>query len=454
MSAPPSSTGIPIESKDDLIHALKKGEKPKSQWRIGTEHEKFAFTRDDLKPLPFAGDRSISSLLEGLAARGWSRLEEDGTLFALTKNGANITLEPGGQFELSGAPLVNLHQTCSEVHDHLNEVKSIAEPLDIGFAGIGSQPLWGLEDVPQVPRPRYGIMREYMKKVGSLGLEMMHMTCTIQVNLDFSDEADMVQKLQTSLALQPIATALFANSPFRHGQLNGMATWRNHIWTDTDNDRAGGLHWAFEDGMGYERYVDYALDVPMYFIYRDGRYIDVSGQSFRDFLRGELPGLPGELPTDADWANHLTTIFPDVRLKSFLEMRGADGGPWSTICALPAFWVGLLYDQTALDAAWDLVKDWTETDRRSLATAATKDGLKGTFTRGPILDVAKRALELAENGLKARAMGGIESADETEYLNVLKQLVAEGQSPAHRLIDQFNGSWGKKVEPVFDALKY
>ena len=454
MSAPPSGSGKPIESRDQLVAELSKGEKPVSDWKIGTEHEKFAFTKEDLKPLPFAGERSISTLLEGMAAKGWTRLEEDGTLFALTKDGANITLEPGGQMELSGAPLENLHQTCDEVHTHLADLKGIADPLGIGFLGIGMQPKWTLEDTPKVPRERYAMMRNYMPKVGSMGLEMMHLTCTIQTNLDFSDEADMVKKLRTSLALQPIATALFANSPFRHSALNGKASYRNHIWSDTDNDRAGGLHWAFDDGMGYDRYVDYALDVPMYFVFREGRYVDTTGQSFRDFLDGRLPALPGEVPTDADWANHLTTIFPDVRLKSFLEMRGADGGPWSTICALPAFWVGLMYDAGALDAAWDLVKDWGEEDRLSLAQAATAQGLAGSFTRGSILEVAKQALEIANQGLKARAKAGTKSADETEYLEVLFDLVAEGRSPSDRLIDLFNGEWKGSVDPVFKHLAY
>ena len=454
MSAPPTSAGRLIDCKADMVQTLQKGEKSKDQWRIGTEHEKFAFTREDLRPLPFEGERSISTLLESLSQLGWSRLEEDDNLFALTKNGANITLEPGGQFELSGAPLQNLHQTCCEIHDHLQEVKQVADPLNIGFIGVGSQPLWGLEDVPQVPRPRYSIMRSYMKKVGSLGLEMMHMTCAIQVNLDFQNEADMVKKLRTSLALQPIATAIFANSPFRHGTLNGMASWRSHIWSNTDTRRSGGLDWAFEDGMSYERYVDYALDVPMYFIYRDGHYIDVAGQSFRDFLNGNLPGLPGEKPTVGDWENHLTTVFPDVRLKSFLEMRGADGSPWGTICALPALWTGLLYDDTALNAAWDMVKSWTAEDRRSLAQSAAKDGLRGNFSKGSIAQTARQVVELAEQGLKSRAKPGVASSDETEYLDALREPLEQGRSPAHQFIELYKAKWNGSVEPIFRTLEY
>ncbi|HET6467122.1 MAG TPA: glutamate--cysteine ligase, partial [Geminicoccaceae bacterium] len=360
MAAAPQAQGDPVTDRRQLIEFIAAGCKPKAAWRIGTEHEKFGFTREDLRPLPYEGEGGIRALLEGLAARfGWRAVEEQGRPIALSRAGASVTLEPGGQFELSGAPVTTLHETCEEVHAHLDQVRAVADPLGVGMLGIGFQPKWRREDIPWMPKGRYRIMRAYMPKKGRLGLDMMLRTCTIQVNLDFASEADMVKKFRVGLAWQPVATALFANSPFTEGRPNGFVSYRSHIWTDTDPDRSGILPFVFEDGMGFERYVEHALDVPMYFVYRDGRYIDASGQSFRDFLAGRLPALPGEIPTLGDWSDHLTTLFPEVRLKRFLEMRGADGGPWRSLCALPALWVGVLYDQPTLDAAWDRVKDWT-----------------------------------------------------------------------------------------------
>ena len=358
MSAPATSGGQLLTSKRDLVDYIASGEKPREDWRIGTEHEKFGYTNEDLRPLPYAGPRGIHAMLEGLSRFGWQRVEEAGNLIALVDDaGGSITLEPGGQLELSGAPLEDLHQTCAEVQKHLAQVREVAEPLGISFLGSGFQPKWRREDIPMMPKGRYEIMRSYLPTRGSMGLDMMFRTCTVQVNLDFSSEADMVKKFRVSMALQPIATALFANSPFEEGKPSGFLSRRSHTWTDTDPDRCGILPFVFEAGMSYERYVDYILDVPMFFVYRDGRYIDASGQSFRDFLAGRLPALPGEFPTSGDWSDHLTTAFPEVRMKKFLEMRGADGGPWRSLCALPAFWVGLLYDQEALDEAAELVSD-------------------------------------------------------------------------------------------------
>ncbi|HVZ00312.1 MAG TPA: glutamate--cysteine ligase, partial [Dongiaceae bacterium] len=359
MSAPPKSQGEPITSRAQLVEYFSSGSKPKPDWRIGTEHEKFVFDAKTLLPVPYEGPNGIAAIFDGLTRFGWQRIEENGRTIALTLDGCNISLEPGGQFELSGAPLSSIHQTCSEVGKHLAQVKEIGGELGIGFLGMGAQPKWSRNETQWMPRRRYEIMRNYMPKRGNLGIDMMTRTCTVQVNLDFASEADMVKKLRVSLALQPIATALFADSPFLDGKPNGFMSWRANVWTDTDPDRTGPLPFAFEDGMGFERYADYLLDVPMYFVYRDGQYIDASGQSFRDFLQGRLPALPGETPTTADWSDHATTAFPEVRVKKFLEMRGADGGPWDRLCALPALWVGLLYDQTALDAGWDLVKNWT-----------------------------------------------------------------------------------------------
>ena len=370
MSAPPQTKGAPITDRRQLIEYLEAGCKPKAEWRVGTEHEKFGYTHDDLRPLPYDGERGIRALLEGLAAQfNWQIVTENELPIALQRGGASVTLEPGGQVELSGAPVKTLHETCCEVHEHLDQVRAVAAPLGIGMLGLGFQPKWRREDIPWMPKGRYRIMGSYMPTKGRLGLDMMLRTCTIQTNLDFSSEADMVQKFRVGLAWQPVATALFANSPFTDGRPNGFLSYRSHVWTDTDPDRSGILPFVFEAGMGFERYVDHALDVPMYFVYRDGKYIDAAGQSFRDFLKGRLPALPGELPTITDWSDHLTTLFPEVRLKRYLEMRGTDGGPWRSLCALPALWVGVLYHQATLDAAWHRVKDWTS---RSTSICAPK----------------------------------------------------------------------------------
>ena len=409
MSAPPQAKGEPITDRRQLIEYLEAGCKPKGDWRIGTEHEKFGFTHDDLRPLPFEGERGVRALLEGLVRRfDWQPLEEGGRPIALQRGGGNITLEPGGQFELSGAPLKTLHQTCGEVHEHLDQVHEVAEPLGIGMLGLGFQPKWRREDIPWMPKGRYRIMRAYMPKVGGLGLDMMLRTCTIQVNLDFSSEADMVKKFRVGLALQPVATALFANSPFTEGRPNGFLSYRSHIWTDTDPDRCGILPFVFEDGMGFERYVEHALDVPMYFVYRDGRYIDAAGQSFRDFLDGRLPALPGEIPTLSDWVDHLTTLFPEVRLKRFLEMRGADGGPWRSLCALPALWVGLLYDQTSRSRPPGTGSATGRLEEHEqLRADVPRHGLRTPFRGGTVQDLARRMLALAELGLATPFRGGL-----------------------------------------------
>ena len=357
----------PLEGFKDLVAHIASGSKPdRATWRIGTEHEKFAFHKETLTPVPYEGERGIGALLNGLAdVYGWERVIENGNPIALKQGLASITLEPGGQFELSGAPLEHLHQTCGETGSHLLQLKDVAGKLGIAFLGLGFSPKWSIEETPIMPKARYKIMRDYMPKVGRLGRQMMFRSCTVQTNLDFGSEADMVKKMRVGLALQPIVTALFAASPFAEGRTNGFLSYRGHIWTDTDPDRTGMLPFAFESGFGFEAYAKYALNVPMYFVYREGKYIDVSGRSFKDFMAGKLPELPGELPTKTDWEDHLTTIFPEVRLKTYLEMRGADSGPWSRLCALPAFWAGIFYCDAALEAAWSLVKAWTEIGRAS-----------------------------------------------------------------------------------------
>lgn len=454
MSAPPKSQGEPITSKAQLVEFFSSGSKPKSAWRIGTEHEKFVFDAKTLKPIPYEGPNGIGAILTGLTRFGWETIEENGKVIALTKDGCSVSLEPGGQFELSGAPVQSIHQTCAEVGNHLSQVKALGAELGVGFLGMGFRPKWPREDTPWMPRNRYQIMRNYMPKVGNLGIDMMTRTCTVQVNLDFADEADMVKKLRVSLALQPVATALFADSPFTEGRPNGYLSYRAQIWTDTDPGRTGPLPFAFEDGMGFERYADYLLDVPMYFVYRNGQYIDASGQSFRDFLQGKLPALPGETPTTADWSDHATTAFPEVRLKKFLEMRGADGGPWDRLCALPALWVGLLYDQTALDAAWDLVKNWTAEDRANLKAAVPKQALKAKFGKGTVQDLAREVLKIARAGLNARKAGDLAGSDESGFLNVLQTIADSGECPAEEKLKLYHGKWGGSVDPVYREFAY
>jgi glutamate--cysteine ligase len=446
-----------VESEAQIVAWFEKGMKPKSDWRIGTEHEKFAFLTDTLGPVPYDGPRSIRSLLEGLMERfGWQGVYEGGNIIALSDpNGmANISLEPGGQFELSGAPLACVHDTCAEVNEHLQQIREVGDRLGIGFLGLGASPVWSRAETPVMPKGRYGIMAPYMDKVGTMGRDMMFRTCTVQVNLDFGSEADMVQKLRVSLALQPVATALFANSPFLEGKPNGFLSFRSHVWTDTDNARAGMLPFAFEDGMGFERYVDYALDVPMYFVIRNGAFVNTAGESFRAFLDGRLPQLPGEKPTMRDWADHLTTIFPEVRLKRYLEMRGADSGPWRRLCALPAFWTGLLYEQGALDAAWDLVKGWSAEERQALRNAVPRFGLKAMIRGRTVQDLAREALMLSRQGLAARDMKGCKGKTEASFLDVLDETVASGRTAADQLLDLYKTSWNGDISRVFRDFAY
>ncbi|VXC68303.1 Glutamate--cysteine ligase [Oceanicaulis sp. 350] len=447
--------GPRIETKSQLIGHIAAGEKPEDQWRIGTEHEKFGFALKDHAPLPYESDGpSVRKLLEGLTRFGWETVEENGKPVALKRDGGSITLEPGGQFELSGAPLESLHETCREVNGHLREVREVADEVGAGFLGLGFSPKWSLEETPMMPKDRYNIMKAYMPKVGTLGHQMMFRSCTVQTNLDFSSEADMVKKMRVSLALQPIATALFANSPFGDGKPNGYLSYRAHVWTDTDNNRTGMLPFAFEEGFGYEQYVDWALDAPMYFVKRNSVYQDASGLSFRDFLKGELPILPGELPVISDWEDHLSTLFPEVRLKTFLEQRGADGGPWNRLCALPAFWVGLLYDQSALDAAWDLVKDWTADERDAMRMGAAKTALKTPFRNTTLQEIAQQALAISRAGLKARQRLNAHGENEALFLDDLDEIAKTGVSPAERLLERYHTAWGESVEPIFDEAAY
>jgi glutamate--cysteine ligase len=455
MSDSASNALAPIEDVQALVENLASGCRPAEDWKIGTEHEKFAFRLDDLRPVPYEGEHGIGALLERLAANyAWTPDYEGDHVIALKRDGCSITLEPGGQFELSGALLDHLHQTCNEVNSHLAEVRAVAEPMGLGFLGLGFHPTAKREDIPWMPKARYRIMREHMPRVGSLGLDMMTRTCTVQVNLDFSSEADMAAKFRVGLALQPVATALFANSPFLEGRPSGYLSYRSHIWTDTDPQRTGQLPFVFEDGFGFERYVDWMLDVPMYFVRRDGRYIDAAGQSFRDFLAGSLPALPGEKPKMADWDDHLTTAFPEVRLKKFLEMRGADGGPWKRLCALPAFWVGLLYDAGSLDACQQLIADWSTDDLARLRDDVSRDGLRAEIGGRTVRDIAGDLLELAQQGLRNRRRLNASGDDETGFLEPLHAVVRSGRTPADRLLERFHAEWGERIEPLFREQAY
>jgi glutamate--cysteine ligase len=444
-----------IESRSDLTGVFARGEKPREAWRIGTEHEKFVYAVGDHHAPSYDEEGGINALLTGLTKFGWAPVREGGKVIALSGPDGAVSLEPAGQFELSGAPLDNLHETCCETGRHLKQVKEIGDRLGVGFLGLGFWPDKTRDELPIMPKGRYAIMLRHMPRVGGLGLDMMLRTCTIQTNLDYASEADMVQKFRVSLALQPLATALFANSPFTEGKPNGYLSYRSHIWTDTDPARTGMLPFVFEEGFGYERYADYMLDVPMYFVFRDGGYVDAAGLSFRDFLDGKLAVLPGERPRIADWNDHLSTAFPEVRLKSFLEMRGADGGPWSTICALPAFWVGLLYNQGALDAAWDEVKTWSIPEHQRIRDEVPRLGLD---TRTPdgrsFRQLAERILDIAHRGLAARRRLNSAGDDETGFLDPLREIVASGKVPAQRLLDLYHGEWRGDIARIYDARSF
>jgi glutamate--cysteine ligase len=452
-----ASDATPIESRDQLIETLASGGKPKAEWRVGTEHEKFGFYLADHGPVPYEGERGIRRLLEAMEGLlGWHPIMDGENIIGLTDpvgQGA-ISLEPGGQFELSGAPLATIHQTCREVNAHLAQVRECADPLGIGFLGAGFSPKWTRKETPVMPKSRYAIMARYMAKVGGKGLDMMFRTCTIQANLDFADEADMVMKMRVGLALQPIATALFSNSPFTEGKPNGFQSYRSEIWLDTDRDRTGMLPFAFEHGFGFERYVDWALDVPMYFVKRDGTYHDVAGSSFRDLLAGELDQLPGEHATLSDWKNHLSTLFPEVRLKNYLEMRGADCGGIRSLYALPVFWVGVLYDDVALDGAWEVVKDWTAAEREALRNAVPKTALKTVFRNRTVLDVAREVVAIARAGLARRNRLNSEGADETIHLAYLEEIVATGETAAERLLREYATDWHGDIDSIFDKYAY
>jgi len=442
----PQSGGGTIEHVHQLADYMASGCKPKADWRIGTEHEKFGYIADSLLPLPYDGPASIRAMLEGLSdAFGWEPVLEQGNIIGLTKNGANVSLEPGGQFELSGGMMENIHQTAAELDSHMAEVKVIADRIGVRFMGVGAAPIWTGAQMPVMPKGRYRLMTDYMGRVGTHGTQMMYRTSTVQVNLDYASEADMVRKLRVALALQPVATALFASSPFFDGKVNGHKSWRSRIWRGLDDTRTGMLPFAFDEGFGFQAYVDWVLDVPMYFVYRDGKYINALGQSFRDFLKGKLPALPGEQPTLGDWADHMTTVFPEARVKKYIEMRGADCGDRAHINALPAFWAGLMYDQGALDAAWDLVKGFDAQTREGLRVAASVDGLQAAADGVELMGLARAAVGLSHAGLAARGLG------EERFLAPLVSNLATGKVQADRWLDLYHGDWGGDLNQIYSA---
>ena len=444
-----------IESRADLIEAMARGAKPKAEWRVGTEHEKHVFRKGPIEPVPYEGPAGIRALLAGIEARtGWHPFYDREFPVGLRNEqiAGGISLEPGGQFELSGSPQATIHDSAAELASHLADCHAIGDPLNIHFLGLGTTPLWSVDEIPAMPKSRYGIMKPYMQKVGTLGGSMMFRSATIQANLDFSGEADMVKKLRVSLALQPVVTALFANSPFINGSFSGYLSFRSHIWLNTDPSRTGMLHFAFEPGMGFERYADYALDVPMYFVIRDKRYINVAGESFRAFLDGRLPQLPGEKPTRKDWEDHLSTLFPEVRLKQFLEMRGADMGSEAATNALPALWVGLLYDAQTIDAAWELVKDWTAEERQALRDEVPRTAIHTPFRGGTVADIARLVVGIARGGLVRRARF-VRAEDETKYLAPLEETLELGKTPAERWLDKYRGEWAGDLTRIFDEAE-
>lgn len=445
---------LPLTEKEQLISYFVQGCKPKDQWRIGTEHEKFVFYTDSLKPVPYETKKGIGAFLKQMTQFGWDTISEEGNIIALTKqDGSSVTLEPGGQFELSGAPLKTIHETCKEVHQHLDQVKTVGSALGISMIGMGFSPKWSRDDFHWMPKPRYRIMKKYMPTKGNLGLDMMLRSCTIQANLDFSSEEDMIKKFRVSLALQPLVTALFANSPFSEGKPNGYVSYRSAIWEDTDPDRCGLLDFVFKEDFSFEKYVDYALDVPMYFVKRNNQYIDAAGLSFRDFMKQKLDILPGETPLLSDWEDHLTTLFPEVRMKKFLEMRGADGGPWRRICALPALWAGLLYDETALEACHDMIKGWTIEEMQYLRHTAPKEGFQTKFRKTNIIELCQTMISIADEGLKNRACYDDFGEDERHFLNALKILLEEERTPAERKIEIYNKA-GQNIDELYRKCAY
>ncbi|XP_024360231.1 glutamate--cysteine ligase A, chloroplastic isoform X2 [Physcomitrium patens] len=434
-------------TKEDLVDFLRSGCKPKSEWRIGTEHEKLGFQLDTLKRMTFD---QISKLLDGMASRfGYERVMEGENIIGLSKDGASVSLEPGGQFELSGAPLKDVHACQRELDTHLEQVNIIGKELGLRFAGIGYEPKWPLSERPNVPKARYQVIKDYFPKIviTEVGFETMYQTCTAQVNLDFDSEQDMINKLRVGLSLQPLATALFANSPFWEGKPAGYKTYRSFLWSQFDDDRTGELPFVFDDDFGFEKYTEYALNVPMLMVHRNDNWRDVSGASFKNFMAGKLEAYPGEKPSLNDWMNHLGTMYPEVRLKKYLEMRGADCCPKDFLNALPAFWVGLLYDEQSLKNCLDIIRDWSNDDRGFLRKEVPNQGILTPFREGTLQDVAKDVLKLAKDGLARRGL------QEGKFLAPLEEVATTGVTLAERMLKLYEEEWDGRVDPIFNELR-
>ena len=453
MSNPGEGDATPITSPRQLADYLAVGSKPREEWGIGTEHEKFGFRLKDLKAPPYEPSDgqpgSIRDLLHGLEAYDATPITDRGNTIGLKQGGASVSLEPAGQLELSGGIAATLHETAAEFETHYQQVRAVSRGLDLGFAPLGFHPLARREDMPWMPKGRYAIMRRYMPLVGSMGLDMMTRTCTVQVNLDFASEQDMVQKLRVSLLLQPLATALFANSPFTEGQENGFMSYRAHVWTDTDNQRSGIPPVMLAPDFGFERYAEWLIDhVPMYFVYRDGQYIDVAGASFRDFMNAKVPALKGITATIGDFADHMTTAFTDVRVKRFLEMRGADSGRAEMMIAQSALWVGLLYDAAALAAATSLVAKLGWEDVMTLRSAVPRQGLGTPFGKGTLRDLAREVVAIAADGLRARYQRDINGNDESIHLAPLYQIADGGPVQSEYWLERNRTVWKGKIGKI------
>jgi len=443
-----------IENKAQLVEYLAAGCKSPELFRLGAEQEMFVFSGDDYHPVEYDGPRpGIRALLERLVDFGWHPVFESDQPIALRRDGCSITLEPGGQIELSGAPLKDAHQVSFETQSYHRELATVADELGLSFLAIGYQPKHSRQHIPWMPKQRYEIMRAWMPKRGSLGLDMMQRTSSMQVNVDFASESDMVKKFRVALALQPIATALFANSPSDLRDDDGYKSYRSKIWEDTDPDRCGSLPFVFESGMGFERYTDYALDVPMYFVHREGKYVDATGLSFRDFLEGRLSILPGQRPLLTDWVDHLSTIFPQVRLKQYLEMRGADAGDAaSRVPALTALWAGILYDHQSLETAWQRIDDWNLNERQALASGVAKQGFGTPFRNESVQEIALWMLDLARQGLERRNARNGAGDDESQYLLPLQTAAETGRTFAEQLVRKYSGQWRENTDAAFAAM--
>lgn len=441
-----------VESEAQLVEFMASGEKPSAEWRVGTEHEKIGLLAESLRPIPYEGSRSIHAVLEGIArADGWERITEGGFLIALAKGGASITLEPGGQLELSGAPLRTIHETCHEFHSHLDCVRRVSGPLGILWLSLGINPIHEVDEIPRMPKGRYEVMRRYLPTQGELALHMMHLTATVQANLDYASEADMASKMRTAMGISPIVSAIFANSSLSEGKPNGFISRRMHIWRHTDPGRCGLLPFVFEADFGYAQYVEWALDVPMFFVYRDGHYLPSHGASFRHFMER---GMDGQRPTQDDWELHLTTLFPEVRLKRFLEVRGTDAVPAGLICALPALWKGVLYDEEACSAAWALVAERSFAWREAALEEVARQGLAAEVEGVKILGLARELVAIAREGLRRIGHAGQRDPDETGYLDPIDPFLEAGRSPGREILEHWEGAWSHSMPRLIEYARY